>query len=103
MTESALPAHVAFAAAPSPIESRRSLRAVKRGTDVVVAAVALVVLSPLFLAIAVAIKVTSRGHVFFRQVRIGANDEPFAIIKFRTMELGADERKPSYAHLNVHT
>jgi lipopolysaccharide/colanic/teichoic acid biosynthesis glycosyltransferase len=87
---------------PSPIEARRSLRAFKRATDLVVATLGLVVLSPLLLAIAVAIKTTSRGPVFFKQLRIGAHDEPFNIIKFRTMRLDADERKGDFAHLNVH-
>jgi lipopolysaccharide/colanic/teichoic acid biosynthesis glycosyltransferase len=87
---------------PSPIERRRSLRAVKRVTDLVVASLCVVLLSPLLLAIAIAIKVTSRGPVLFRQLRIGANDEPFQIVKFRTMRLDADERKSDFAHLNVH-
>jgi lipopolysaccharide/colanic/teichoic acid biosynthesis glycosyltransferase len=87
---------------PSPIEARRSLRAVKRATDLVVAVLGLVVLSPLVLAIAIAIKLTSRGPVFFRQLRIGAHDEPFDIVKFRTMRLDADDRKGEYAHMNVH-
>jgi lipopolysaccharide/colanic/teichoic acid biosynthesis glycosyltransferase len=102
MSERGSPTSEALETDPSPIESRRSLRAIKRATDVVVAFVALVVLSPLLLALAAAIKLTSRGPVFFRQVRIGANDQPFRIIKFRTMELDADERKGSYAHLNAH-
>jgi lipopolysaccharide/colanic/teichoic acid biosynthesis glycosyltransferase len=87
---------------PSPIETRQSLRALKRATDMVVAGLGLVVLSPVFLAIAIAIKITSRGPIFFRQLRIGAHNEPFQIIKFRTMRLDADEVKGEFAHLNVH-
>jgi len=87
---------------PSPIEARRSLRGVKRATDLVVAVLGLVVLSPLVLAIAIGIKLTSHGPVFFRQLRIGAHDEPFDIVKFRTMRLDADDRKGEYAHMNVH-
>jgi lipopolysaccharide/colanic/teichoic acid biosynthesis glycosyltransferase len=86
----------------SPIEEHRALRALKRSTDVVVAVLSLIVLSPFLLGIAAAIKLTSRGPVFFRQLRIGSHDQPFEIIKFRTMRVDADERKGEYAHLNVH-
>jgi lipopolysaccharide/colanic/teichoic acid biosynthesis glycosyltransferase len=86
----------------SPIEARRSLRVVKRATDMVVATLGLILLSPAFLCIALAIKLTSRGPVFFKQQRIGAHDEPFRMLKFRTMRLDADEQKGDYAHLNVH-
>src|SRR5437762_13320294 len=93
MTEAAVSPNGSSKRGPSPIEARRSLRAIKRGTDVVVAILGLIVLSPLLLAIAVGIKLSSRGPVLFRQLRIGANDEPFYIVKFRTMRLDADDRK----------
>src|SRR5919201_577144 len=101
MTEAAVSANGSSQKGPSPIEARRSLRAVKRGTDVFIAILGLIVLSPLLLAIAIGIKLTSRGPVLFRQLRI-ADDEPFYIVKFRTMRLDADDRKSEYAHLNVH-
>ena len=86
----------------SPLELGRSIRLLKRTTDIVAAALSLVVLLPFFVAIAAAIKLTSRGPVFFRQVRIGSNGRAFRIFKFRTMALDADERKGEVAHLNVH-
>lgn len=58
---------------------------VKRVFDVVMSLVLLVILSPLFLILAVWIKADSRGPVFFRQVRITQYGKPFRIFKFRTM------------------
>ena len=57
----------------------------KRLIDIIFSAVVLLVLSPLFLGIALAIKVTSRGSVFFRQKRIGQYGKPFVVLKFRSM------------------
>lgn len=68
----------------------------KRTFDMAVALVTLIVLLPLFLVIALAIRLDSRGPVFFRQVRIGKNGVPFKLYKFRSMTVGADndeERK----------
>jgi lipopolysaccharide/colanic/teichoic acid biosynthesis glycosyltransferase len=65
-----------------------------------VAALALV--APLFVLVAIAIKLDSRGPVFFRQARIGARGRPFRIVKFRTMVAGADDSKQMLADLNVH-
>jgi lipopolysaccharide/colanic/teichoic acid biosynthesis glycosyltransferase len=87
---------------PAPLQRRRSLRVLKRATDIVVAATALVLLAPVFLAIGVAIRLDSHGPVFFRQLRIGAGGCAFWIYKFRTMALDADARKAEVAHLNVH-
>lgn len=57
----------------------------KRIIDIVVSGVSLVVLSPVFAAIAIAIKVTSDGPVLFSQERIGRDEVPFKLYKFRTM------------------
>jgi len=57
----------------------------KRCFDTAVASTALVLLAPLFLLTALAIKLTSRGPVFFRQLRVGQLGTPFRIFKFRTM------------------
>ncbi|MGH1574420.1 undecaprenyl-phosphate glucose phosphotransferase [Methylobacterium sp. P31] len=57
----------------------------KRAFDLTVAAIALVSLSPLLAAIAVAIKLDSPGPVFFRQKRYGFNQQPFGVFKFRSM------------------
>lgn len=62
---------------------------IKRLFDVVVAAAGLLVLSPLFAILALAIKLTSRGPVFFRQERVGRDFQPFRIYKFRTMVVDA--------------
>ncbi|MBV8890712.1 MAG: undecaprenyl-phosphate glucose phosphotransferase [Acidobacteria bacterium] len=58
---------------------------VKRVEDVVIAAFCLVFLAPLMLVIALAIKLDSRGPVLFRQKRLGANNLPFGLLKFRSM------------------
>jgi lipopolysaccharide/colanic/teichoic acid biosynthesis glycosyltransferase len=65
----------------------------KRATDVLGAASACVVLSPLFILAALAIKLTSRGPVFFAQDRDGLGGRPFRMVKFRTMRVGADAHK----------
>src|SRR5207245_2849417 len=54
----------------------------------------LLVLSPLFVLIALLIKLADGGSVFYRQIRIGLNGRPFRILKFRTMIAGADELGP---------
>jgi exopolysaccharide biosynthesis polyprenyl glycosylphosphotransferase len=64
---------------------------VKRGIDVVGAAVGLVLLAPVFLAIATAIKLTSPGPVFFAQTRHGYRKRLFRMYKFRTMVTNAEE------------
>ena len=63
----------------------------KRAFDVVVSLVMLVVLSPAFLVLAVAIKIDSRGPVFYRQVRITQYNKKFRIFKFRSMVQNADK------------
>ena len=61
----------------------------KHCVDSVLAMLALVLLSPLLLALAVVVKLTSPGPVFFRQERIGLNGRPFLMLKFRSMKPGA--------------
>jgi exopolysaccharide biosynthesis polyprenyl glycosylphosphotransferase len=72
----------------------------KRVFDVSGALVGLTLLAPLFAFIAAAIKLTSRGPVFFRQPRIGRAGQEFAMLKFRTMYDGADEDKEALLALN---
>lgn len=62
---------------------------IKRAFDIFVSLPALIFLSPLFLIIAILIKLDSRGPVFFLQERIGKNGKPFYPFKFRTMVEGA--------------
>jgi exopolysaccharide biosynthesis polyprenyl glycosylphosphotransferase len=64
----------------------------KRALDVVLALVGLVVLSPLFLAVAAVMVVTEGRPVVFRQVRVGLHGRPFSIVKFRTMTADAESR-----------
>jgi exopolysaccharide biosynthesis polyprenyl glycosylphosphotransferase len=70
----------------------RSTLALKRALDVVGSLAALALLAPLFAAIAVAIRIDSRGPVFFSQRRAGQNGRAFRMHKFRTMVASAEER-----------
>ena len=65
--------------------------AIKRLFDIVSSAAALLVLSPLLVAVAVAIKLTSRGPIFFKQQRVGLHGKPFNMLKFRSMVVNAEE------------
>ncbi len=67
----------------------------KRVFDVLVAGIAVGVLSPLLLAIAMAIRMTSPGPAIFRQERAGRGGKPFMLLKFRTMRLYVDPFGPS--------
>ena len=71
-------------------QSNRLGRAMKRGMDVLGSLLLLVVLSPVFFAIAIAIKLTSRGPILFRQQRIGEHGTPFTFLKFRSMCVNND-------------
>jgi exopolysaccharide biosynthesis polyprenyl glycosylphosphotransferase len=86
----------------------RSSRAIKRGLDLVGATVMIVLLLPALVEIAIAIKLDSRGPVFFRQNRVGKGGNRFDLLKFRTMhrdaearreELLADSIDPNWLHL----
>jgi lipopolysaccharide/colanic/teichoic acid biosynthesis glycosyltransferase len=78
----------------------RSSRAVKRAMDLLGAVIALIVIGPLMVAIAMAIRVDSRGPVFFRQTRVGREGRRFMMLKFRTMVDGADGMKGQLADRN---
>ena len=68
----------------------RLQRAEKRAFDLIVASLGLLVLAPLMLVVALAIRLESRGPALFRQKRYGFNQEPFRILKFRTMRTVED-------------
>jgi exopolysaccharide biosynthesis polyprenyl glycosylphosphotransferase len=85
-----------------PLRLARSSRLLKRGLDLVVSSVALTVLAPVLIGIAIAIKLDSRGPVMFRQTRRGRSEGVFRIYKFRTMSVDAEARKNELAHLNMH-
>jgi exopolysaccharide biosynthesis polyprenyl glycosylphosphotransferase len=72
----------------------------KRATDVVGALLGLVVLAPLFVAIALAIRLTSRGPIFFLQERFGLGRRTFRMVKFRTMRADAEALLPQLEALN---
>lgn len=73
-------------------QSRRSRYArVKRSLDVTLAAIGLVVLSPIFLIVAIGIWLSSKGPIFFRQQRIGKGGVPFNFFKFRSMHVNTDD------------
>ena len=63
----------------------------KRIFDVIASGLGLIVLSPLFLILAIWIKLDSKGPVFYRQVRVGYKNKDFRIFKFRSMRVGADK------------
>ena len=64
----------------------------KRSFDMTMAALGLVLLSPLLMVVAIMIKLSSRGPIFFRQERVGRRFQPFFIYKFRTMVQDAPRR-----------
>jgi len=80
---------VALPARPSLTRFRAAAR---RGLDLAAAAMGLLLLSPVFLAAALLVKLSSRGPILFRQERIGRRFRPFVIYKFRTMERDAPRR-----------
>ncbi len=67
----------------------------KRSLDICSALLAVLVLSPVLFVVAVAIKLTSRGQVVFKQQRVGKNGRPFVFYKFRTMKTEVDPFGPS--------
>jgi exopolysaccharide biosynthesis polyprenyl glycosylphosphotransferase len=72
------------------VESKPHQMAVKRLFDITASAIALVLLSPLFLGVSIAIKLTSTGLVFFKQVRSGLYGRSFNMLKFRSMSSNAE-------------
>jgi len=73
---------------------------IKRGTDIIVSFVGLVLLVPVFLLTALAIKLSSRGPLFFKQVRNGMNGRKFTLLKFRSMVIGAEKMQEELRALN---
>jgi exopolysaccharide biosynthesis polyprenyl glycosylphosphotransferase len=82
------------------VERTKSTLALKRAIDVAGAAVGLLALAPVLGAVALAVRLTSRGPVLFAQERVGRGNRSFRMHKFRTMVDGADAMKPELAHLN---
>ena len=71
------------------------VRIIKRLLDLIISLIAFIILIPLFIIIALAIKTNSKGPVFFRQKRVACNKEYFNIYKFRTMY----QETPHYAFI----
>jgi exopolysaccharide biosynthesis polyprenyl glycosylphosphotransferase len=72
----------------------------KRIMDAIFSGLGLILISPILLVIALAIKMSSEGPVFFGQERVGLNGRPFTMYKFRSMVVNAEELKAKLAHLN---
>jgi lipopolysaccharide/colanic/teichoic acid biosynthesis glycosyltransferase len=86
------------------VACRRSVRwrVLERTLDMTLSACVLVLLAPLWAIVAVAIRLDSRGPVFYRQRRRGEGDRTFLIFKFRTMTVDADARLAEVLDLNMH-
>lgn len=85
------------------IEIKRGLmarwqRLIKRLIDVAASSVFLLLLSPLYLYIALRVRWSSPGPIFFKQERVGLNGKPFLIFKFRSMSLDAEAEGPRLSH-----
>ena len=81
----------------APAEGHEQVRAdsgLRRMVDVLVAGIALAFIGPVMLLLAAAVRLTSRGPAFYRQVRVGRSGEHFAIMKLRSMVSGADRAGP---------
>jgi lipopolysaccharide/colanic/teichoic acid biosynthesis glycosyltransferase len=76
--------------------------ACKRIFDIVISSVLILLCLPVFAAIAVAIKIDSNGPVFYNSLRAGRGFRVFRFFKFRTMEVGADDKREQLAHLNQY-
>ena len=85
----------------TPSDEARLL--LKRLTDMFASALLLLLLSPVLLLVAFAVRVSSNGPVIFRQVRCGLNGRRFTLYKFRTMVENAEELLADVSHLNVKT
>ncbi|HHZ13412.1 MAG TPA: sugar transferase, partial [Clostridiales bacterium] len=69
---------------------------IKRLIDIVLSFIALIVLSPILLVVAIAIKVDSRGPALFKQKRVGIHKSHFNILKFRTMRIDTPKDCPTH-------
>ena len=77
-------------------------RVVKNALDRVLGALALAMLAPLVAAVALSVKLTSRGPVLYRQERVGINGTTFRVVKFRSMRVGAHEEVEQLSDANEH-
>ena len=82
--------------APSTSTAERKEYRLKRALDLILVLVAFVVTAPLWGPIALAIKLTDRGPILYRQKRLGKDGGAFTILKFRTMVVDADQKGPTW-------
>jgi len=75
----------------------------KRLSDICLSLLALIFFSPLFLIIAITLKLTSKGPILYKQKRAGLGGVPFTMLKFRTMKAGAEEMKSELQPFNERT
>jgi len=75
------------------IENRKFQFFIKRISDIVLSLVGIIILLPVYLIIAIAIKLDSKGPVVFKQIRVGKNGRNFMIYKFRTMVVSAESQR----------
>ncbi|HPF38598.1 MAG TPA: sugar transferase [Phycisphaerae bacterium] len=92
------PAKESFVGYPA---RRRIYAFASRCVDIAIASTALLFAMPVLALAALAIRLTSRGPVFFRQKRAGFSGEPFVMYKLRTMHVGADDEKELFRSLNA--
>ncbi len=76
--------------------------AAKRVMDIALSSLAIIVLTPLLVAVALLVKITSSGSVFFVQQRVGRGGEPFRMVKFRSMYRDALDRRDEHLEHNIH-
>ena len=84
----------------SSMKNRKGYEKWKRLSDIILSALGLIVLSPLFLLLILWIKVDSRGPVFFKQKRVGIHKTYFDILKFRTMRTDTPKDMPTHMLTN---
>ncbi|MBC16712.1 UDP-N-acetylgalactosamine-undecaprenyl-phosphate N-acetylgalactosaminephosphotransferase [Pseudodesulfovibrio profundus] len=89
MLENIRPSALIFASGFKIIGIRRFI---KRLMDIVLSLIGLIIVTPFFPLVALAIKLDSPGPIFFRQVRVGKGDQPFEIVKFRSMRQDAEKK-----------
>ncbi|MCL2856658.1 MAG: sugar transferase [Oscillospiraceae bacterium] len=89
-----------FPATATKQSNRFAYHFAKRVMDILCSAIALVLLSPLFLLVAIMIKLDSKGPVFFKQVRVGKDEKRFTMYKFRSMFIDAEARLKDLQDLN---
>ena len=83
-----------------PIRLGRSARVLKRSVDALASGVALLLLAPVLAVIALLIRLDSKGSALYRQPRRGRLGSTFEIVKFRTMHVGAEQRRSEVLHMN---